>query len=177
MLLCYYICEGSDAMADYNVKQISELLDVDSETVRRWIRTNKLKGTKSSKKAGFVVSEAELKRFLNRIPKYSGVAAGLMVTALPGIGFPIAAGAFVGKIISDLFINSYNSKDSTVTSDDIINYVKEEIEKENSTILQKKEAIQQLELEIEEKQKHIKGLQYLLENTDFQQIADSINNK
>lgn len=162
-------------MADYNVKQISELLDVDSETVRRWIRTNKLKGTKSSKKAGFVVSEAELKRFLNNVPKYSGIAAGLMVTALPGVGFPIAAGALFGSLIRSIINNGNN--EITVTSNDIINYIKKEVEKESATILQKKSAIQQLELEIKEKQKHVEELQYLLENANFQQISDSINKK
>ncbi len=172
MLLYWH---GSDAMADYNVRQISELLNVDTETVRRWIRTNKLKGTKTSKKTGFVVPEAELKRFLNNIPKYSGVAAGLMAATIPGVGFPITAGALVAKIISSLFIN--NNRDNTVTSDDIIDYVKEEIKKEKAMILQKEEAIQQLKIEIQEKQEHIEGLRYLLDNTDFQQIADSINKK
>ena len=108
-------------MADYNVRQISELLNVDTETVRRWIRTNKLKGTKTSKKTGFVVPEAELKRFLNNIPKYSGVAAGLMAATIPGVGFPITAGALVAKIISSLFF--YN-RENTVTCDDIFDYVK-----------------------------------------------------
>ena len=119
--------------------------------------------------------EAELKRFLNNIPKYSGVAAGLMAATIPGVGFPITAGALVAKIISSLFIN--NNRDNTVTSDDIIDYVKEEIKKEKATILQKEEAIQQLKIEIQEKQEHIEGLRYLLDNTDFQQIADSINKK
>ena len=61
--------------------------------------------------------------------------------------------------------------------EDDLKYVKEEIKKEKATILQKEEAIQQLKIEIQEKQEHIEGLRYLLENTDFQQIADSINKK
>lgn len=91
-------------MADYNVKQISELVNVDSETVRRWIRTNKLKGTKDSKKTGFVVSESELKRFLNGIPKYSEVAAGLMAAAVPAVGVPIAVGTLLGSLVGSLLI-------------------------------------------------------------------------
>lgn len=160
-------------MADYNVKQISELLNVDSETVRRWIRTNKLKGTKDSKKTGFVVSESELKRFLNGIPKYSGVAAGLMAAAVPAVGVPIAVGTLLGSIAGSLFIG----KGKSVTPNDITAYVQKEISKANSSIAQKQAAIQQLQAEIEESKKQIEGFQYLLENADFQQMSDNINNK
>ena len=121
-------------MADYNVKQISELLGVDSETVRRWIRTNKLKGTKNSKKTGFVVSETELKRFLDKMPKYSGIAASLMVATIPIVGFPVAAGALWGNLISGLFISS---RCTTITSDDIISYIQEEIKAGSLSISQK----------------------------------------
>lgn len=160
-------------MADYNVKQISELLNVDSETVRRWIRTNKLKGTKDSKKTGFVVSESELKRFLNSIPKYSGVAVGLMTAAVPAVGVPMAVGTLLGSLARSIL----NEKGKSVTPNDITTYVQKEISKVNLSIAQKQVAMQQLQAEIEENKKHIEGLQYLLENADFQQMADSINNK
>lgn len=160
-------------MADYNVKQISELLNVDSETVRRWIRTNKLKGTKDSKKTGFVVSESELKRFLNGIPKYSGVAAGLMAATVPAVGVPIAVGTLLGSLVTSFFVG----KEKNVTPNDIINYVQKEISKTNSAIVQKQTTIQQLQTEVEESIKYIEGLQSLLDNADFQKMADNINNK
>lgn len=159
-------------MADYNVKQISELLNVDSETVRRWIRSDRLKGTKNSKKTGFVVSDSELKRFLSGIPKYSGIAAGMMV-ATPVVGVPVAVGAILGSLASGFFFG----KGKSVTSNDIVTYVQKEIQKTNSSIIQKEAAIQQLQVEVEENRKHIEELQYLLENADFQKMADNINSK
>ena len=42
-------------MKTYNVQQISEALDVNPETVRRWIRSRKLKASQESKKEGNVI--------------------------------------------------------------------------------------------------------------------------
>lgn len=160
-------------MADYNVRQISELLNVDSETVRRWIRTDKLKGSKDSKKTGFVVSETELKRFLNSIPKYSGIASGLMAAAVPAVGVPFAVGTLLGSLASSLFVGN----DKRVSPNEIRTYIQKEISKANSAITQKQATIQQLQAEVEENLKYIEGLQSLLENADFQKMADNINNK
>lgn len=37
-------------MSEYNVKQISEMLNINPETVRRWIRNGKLDAKQASKK-------------------------------------------------------------------------------------------------------------------------------
>lgn len=57
----------------YTVKQISNLLDVDPETVRRWIRRGDLKATQRSKKDGNAISEDHLNEFLISHPKYSQI--------------------------------------------------------------------------------------------------------
>lgn len=160
-------------MADYTVKQISELLDVDSETVRRWIRAQKLKGTKNSKKTGFVVSESELKRFLNSIPKYSGIAAGLVATAVPTVGVPIAVGTLLGSLAGSFWVG----KDKCITPNDIIDHIHNEILKTNLAIYQKQATIQQLQVEIEENSRYIERLQNLLENADFNEMTEKINRK
>lgn len=54
----------------YTVKDISLLLNVDVETIRRWIRTGKLNGIKTSKKIGFIVQKDDLLDFCNKNPKY-----------------------------------------------------------------------------------------------------------
>lgn len=55
----------------YTVKQISNLLDINPETVRRWIRQGELKAKQKSKKDGNVISENQLNAFLISHPKYS----------------------------------------------------------------------------------------------------------
>ena len=61
-------------MNGYSVKDISELLGVNVETVRRWIRDGKFSETgekpKDPKKAGHVVSQKDLDYFLSRNKKY-----------------------------------------------------------------------------------------------------------
>ena len=57
-------------MKTYNVAEIAKLLNVNKETVRRWIRSGQLKSTKKSKKDGNVVDELDLFEFVQTKPKY-----------------------------------------------------------------------------------------------------------
>ena len=57
-------------MRTYSVKEISTLLNVNEETVRRWIRTGRLKSTIKSYKNGHVISEFDLYEFVNMNRKY-----------------------------------------------------------------------------------------------------------
>lgn len=58
---------------EYNVEQVSEMLDVCSETVRRWIRDNKLKATLKNKRYGYRIDESSLDEFKQRYSKYQTV--------------------------------------------------------------------------------------------------------
>ena len=57
-------------MKIYNTKEIADLLGVDNETVRRWIRSGELKAEQSSRKQGNVVYEKDLFDFISDKPKY-----------------------------------------------------------------------------------------------------------
>lgn len=57
-------------MVSYTVKNISNILDVNEETVRRWIRTGKLHSTIDSKKKGHIVEDSDFKEFVYNKPKY-----------------------------------------------------------------------------------------------------------
>lgn len=63
-------------MKIYNVKEISELLSVNEETVRRWIRSGELKASQSSKKQGNIVNEYDLLIFVSDKPKYKKMIGG-----------------------------------------------------------------------------------------------------
>lgn len=54
----------------YTVSQVSEMFNVDPETVRRWCRTGRLNATLESKKTGFHIDEESLNDFANRYHKY-----------------------------------------------------------------------------------------------------------
>ena len=55
----------------YNVKEVSQILKVSEETVRRWARSGKLSGIQKSRKDGFIFLESEIVAFLMTSPKYA----------------------------------------------------------------------------------------------------------
>lgn len=57
-------------MRKYSVMEIAKLLNVNEETVRRWIRFDGLKATQMSKKTGYVIDESDLFEFIQTKPKY-----------------------------------------------------------------------------------------------------------
>ena len=57
-------------MKAYSVAEIAKLLNVNKETVRRWIRSGQLKSTQKSKRDGNVIDELDLFEFVQTKPKY-----------------------------------------------------------------------------------------------------------
>jgi excisionase family DNA binding protein len=59
---------------NYSTKQIACMLRVDEETVRRWVRTGKLKGDLNrGRKGGFQIKESDLEEFIRNYPKYQKI--------------------------------------------------------------------------------------------------------
>lgn len=48
------------------VQQVADHLQVDPETVRRWIRAGELSGVLLSNQAGYRIEQAEVARFMER---------------------------------------------------------------------------------------------------------------
>ena len=57
-------------MTLYNPVEVAKLFDINTETVRRWIRSGELPAIRSSKKHGSLITEEELHRFVLDKPKY-----------------------------------------------------------------------------------------------------------
>ena len=55
----------------YTVKEVANLLFVNEETIRKWIRTGTLEAIKgNSKKEGYIILEYHVFNFLDKNPKY-----------------------------------------------------------------------------------------------------------
>lgn len=54
----------------YTVKNVSLILNRDPRSIRRLIRTGKLKGNKNSKKEGYYVTKDDLIDFVSKHPSY-----------------------------------------------------------------------------------------------------------
>ena len=77
MLVC-----DQDRLQCRDVSYIAELCCVCEETVRRWIRSGKLRATMTSRKSGFQTTVLDLKMFLSTHPKYHEAAANYIVKAI-----------------------------------------------------------------------------------------------
>ena len=81
-------------METYNVKDIADLLKTNPETVRRWIRSGKLKATRgASKKEGSSISSDDLLKFLENNAKYAGIVAGAASSPIGAISVALLGAA------------------------------------------------------------------------------------
>lgn len=151
-------------MKTYSVKEIAERLGTNPETVRRWIRDDKLKAVQVSRKTGNVVTEDELERFVKATPKYlTRFSAGFSLSALsPALGIgALAAGALLG------YLEGKNSVDVRIMPEDFKEYLRNTIKRLNGAIRQKQDLISQTEEEISELSKQVEQYTYLLKNDNL----------
>ena len=162
-------------MKTYSVKQIAEMLKTNPETVRRWIRDDKLKAVQKSKKDGNVVSEAELERFIKATPKYlSKVTASAGLAALsPIAGIGVLAGGIVASAILG-YCEEKSKVDVRIRTEDFKEYLKKNVMKLNKAVDQKRKLIEKTETEIEEISRRIDQYNYLLEHEDI--LLDTLDN-
>ncbi len=163
-------------MKTYTVKEIAQQLGTSEETVRRWIRTNRMKpvGEKSSNKSGFTISQESLNEFLENTPKYMGIAtraiatagalspvAGVATAALSGVG--LAATLALGK----------KADDTPLSKSELKLFALAEIEKKNKVIKQKQALISQIEAEIQDLRVEIIQYESFIENAaDFKEVEE-----
>lgn len=146
-------------MKTYSVKEIADLLGTNPETVRRWIRNNKLHAVQESRKDGNTVTEAELNKFLKKTPKYVSIAAKSLAAAAPAVSIPLALGGLIGTMVVDHIDTEEKLKNARIRPEDIARYLKESIIQHEDAIKRKRDAITQLEQEIEAEEQKIKALQ------------------
>jgi excisionase family DNA binding protein len=145
-------------MKSYTVKEVAALLQVDPETVRRWIRSKKLVSEKSSNKDGNRILESELKAFLKASPKYAASVGALLV------GSAITSTVMLATFATEKAIESAELENARVDSKAIINFVQSEISSRQALITRKEDSIHQIEAEIAAEQTRINELKAILES-------------
>jgi excisionase family DNA binding protein len=143
----------------YTVKEIAELLSVNEETVRRWIREDKLKAERGSGRQGSKVTSDALKEFLEDnkglVTSMAASTLGLSSAAMIGTGalmaglaVPVSGAVLAG--LSWLSILKSKNKDKKEIR---VELMEKELELENLAMQLKTEiAAKQNELEMIENQ-------------------------
>lgn len=87
-------------MKSYSVKQIADLLGTNQETVRRWIRSGKLKAVDDNKKKGEskTIPGPALHAFLKASPKYSALLGSLSSAGVGGLAVAGLVGVTAGSM-------------------------------------------------------------------------------
>lgn len=152
-------------MKTYSVKDIADMLNTNPETVRRWIRSGKLKADQNSRKDGNMVREEDLYKYLSSTAKYAAFAAGL-VASNPVLSLTAAMGASViGEIVAVLTSKSAKKGgEIRILTDEIKHMLRKEIKKSEKKIERKKAAIAGLQEEINMEQLMIREYETALEH-------------
>lgn len=147
-------------MKSYTVKEVAELLQVNQETVRRWIRDKKLGAQKTSNKGGNKILESELRTFLKTSPGYAASLSSLLV------GGAAVSAVMLATYATGKAIETNELKKARVDSEAIVGFIRSEIASHESLVKRKRESIQQIEKEIAAEQNRIKELEAILEGIE-----------
>lgn len=153
-------------MKTYSVKEISEMLNTNPETVRRWIRDKKLDATIESKKGGHIVYETALHEFLKLSPKYATAAK---ISLAGAIGAAVLPTAMVGGLVAQKLIDAEQLKKACISNKDIINFLRGEIQRYSEAIKAKEDTIYQLQNQIEADQSQIIKFQKLIDGLSVEE--------
>ena len=143
-------------MESYNVKDVAKLLGTSEETVRRWIRSGKLKASMDSRKEGSVITEAMLKEFVKTTPKYATAFAA------PVGGLVAASALLLGTIITKNVDKGEAIKHSKINSNEVEQLLIEQKTASRGLIKSKKQMLKQLEKGIKIEEEKIHNIDYLL---------------
>lgn len=163
-------------MKTFSVKEIAEMLNMNPETVRRWIRSGKLEAIRDSRKEGNIVTEQMLNAFLKSSPKYAGVfMASTAMSPIAGLG--VMTVSLLTGLIAQQYVKNENEKNAKVNTTEIKKLLISEIKKRTQAIRRKEEAIRQLQSEIEVEQAGIEETWRLIKemNAQTEQVKEGEN--
>ena len=146
-------------MQTYSVKEIADLLNTNPETVRRWIRTGKLKSDIDSRKGGNIVTQQMLDAFLKDSPKYAKIAGASLATPL---GLGLLPATLVGGVLTSQIIKNEKVKNAKISATDMIPFLKNEVKTREEAVRQKQITLEQLQLEIKQEKQAIEEVMKLI---------------
>lgn len=146
-------------MKTYTVKEIADMLKIDPETVRRWIRQGKLQAEQTSRKEGNMISEQMLQAFLQQSPRYAKEVTPLVTTP---IGITVTTASVLAGIIAQQYVKNEKTKSALISEAQVIKLLEDDILSREKTIVQKEKAIKKLKRDILFEERNISETKSLL---------------
>ena len=166
-------------MRTYSVCQVAEMLGTNPETVRRWIRDNKLVAIQpQAKKEGLKITEDALSTFVDQTPRFMPkyqASQVMAVSTVAGIAGGVIGGIVAGALLS--YVTEKKKPDYLVAPGDFKAFLAAGIEELKSKNEKARATIRRTELEIAQNSLKIEQYQYLLNNEDLLEQELEKNNK
>lgn len=157
-------------MKNYTVKELADLLQIEQTTVRRWIKSGKLKSEKSPEKNLSIITEKELNNFLKESPKYTSIITaaligGSVVSPIGAIAASISSGVAIA-LIQQFISNNLN------ISKDLKEFTKNSIKKKKEECIKKEEIMKKSKIEYEQAVTELKKLESLLIEIERKEVNE-----
>ncbi len=137
----------------YEVTDISKMLRTNPETVRRWIRDNKLHSVKGTANGKNIITKTMLESFLESAPKK--YTTNLMKDIIiPGVSYTM--GLIIGSLLVDQFFEARENKHTEFNNVELIKMLKVSIKESEDEINEIEEKMLILQEEIIVHKKRIK---------------------
>lgn len=154
---------GGDIMETFTVRQVADILKTNPETVRRWIRSGKLKAEKTSNKTGNVILESSLENFGKIMPKYNKLIANNLINSSASSALIGAATVLTASIIGGLYKGKQEEiNKAKIDFNELHKLIISEIETRKKSITEKEKTLKMLQKEIDTEKEILKELNGLL---------------
>ena len=137
----YGSVKGGKSVETYSVKEVADMLSVNPETVRRWIRSGKLETTKGPVHNEKLIIVSSLNSFLSKT-KYNSLTDGLLVNATLTL-------ALLGGTVAEKILKNKELLNSKIPSAEIKKWAEQEVEKLDRSIDSKQKKIDKIQKEID----------------------------
>lgn len=156
-------------MKFYSVQEVASMLHTNPETIRRWIRADKLAASIVSDKGGHMISEEALRAFAKTSPKYASILASTAMAS------PMALSIVLGSLLGGLMLVVSETKSKKVTVDDVKKTIDKRIAEQEKAIAAKEKQLKRLKAEIIEDRKNLEKYKAALEELDLEVVAAEVN--
>ena len=150
-------------MNTFTVQQVADILKTNPETVRRWIRSGKLKAEKTSNKTGNVILESSLENFGKIMPKYNKLIANNLISSSPSSALIGAATVLIDSIIGVIYKGKQDEiNKAKIDFNELHKLIVSEIETRKKSIVEKEKTLKMLQKEIDTEKENLEELNGLL---------------